>query len=198
MSTKTILQLTADASPTSDDLLATWNNATNVTQKVTIAQVLALGGGGTITASSADVFTNKSISGSTNTFSNIPISALTGGPLGIAFGGTGTASLPSGLLKGAGTGAITAATAGTDYYNPGGTDVALADGGTGSSTAAGARTNLGLVIGTNVQAWDADLDAIAALSTNGLVSRTGAGNCSHRYSPYRHYCGYNRHSDPDE
>lgn len=49
-------------------------------------------------------------------------------------------------------------------YAPGGTDVAVADGGTGASTASGARTNLGLAIGTNVQGYDADLTAFAALS----------------------------------
>jgi hypothetical protein len=47
-------------------------------------------------------------------------------------------------------------------YAPGGTDVAVADGGTGASTASGARTNLGLAIGTDVQAYDADIPTVSA------------------------------------
>lgn len=40
-------------------------------------------------------------------------------------------------------------------------DLPVTEGGTGASSASAARTNLGLVIGTNVQAWDADLDTWA-------------------------------------
>ena len=59
---------------------------------------------------------------------------------------------------------VTTGTIGTGTWAA--TDIAVAHGGTGSSTASGARTNLGVAIGSNVQAYDADLTAIAGLSNS--------------------------------
>lgn len=68
-------------------------------------------------------------------------------------GNTPTADLADSVTK-----------AGGYIYRAGGTDVPVTDGGTGASDASGARTNLGLVIGTNVQAYSAALGQIAGLS----------------------------------
>lgn len=82
---------------------------------------------------------------------------------------TASISLPIAINDG-GTGANTA---GGALVNLGGTSVGIAV--FNAASEAAARLAIGAVIGTDVQAYDADLAALAANSTNGLWARTGAG-----------------------
>lgn len=91
-------------------------------------------------------------------------------------------SLPSGVIVTTGENIL------PSQHNPALLDFAsdanaarpIVSGGTGAVTAPGARTNLGLVIGTNVQAYSANLQSLSGLTlaSDKLVYATGASTLS--------------------
>jgi hypothetical protein len=68
---------------------------------------------------------------------------------------------------------VTVGTIGTGTWQ--GSAVGVLYGGTGATTASGARTNLGVAIGSNVEAWSAVLDAVAGGTYTGAASITTLG-----------------------
>lgn len=81
-------------------------------------------------------------------------------------------TLPTGRLTGSYTGITGVGTISTGEWAA--NAIAVAYGGTGATNTTDARTNLGLTIGTNVQAYNLQLASVAALSTNGLLNRSAA------------------------
>lgn len=82
--------------------------------------------------------------------------------------GSGLAVLSSGILS--------TATNNSSNWDTAFTERHQWDGGATNLVAATGRTSLGLVIGTNVQAWDADLDTLASLTptTNNFIVSVGS------------------------
>ncbi len=173
----------------STDIIITGGTITGITD-ITIAD----GGTGASTPAAARFNLNVDIKGTDNStdvslaqvpsnYLSISGQVITSGVIPIELGGTASTSA-AGSRANLRLGSI-ATQDSTDISITGGkiidiTDLAVADGGTGASTAFDARTNLGVAIGYDVQAYDSEIAAVAGLTSaaNKGIQFTGSGTAA--------------------
>ena len=203
MANKKISELDSRASLSLSDLMAVGDPATGYLYKTTISDLKTLTGAGVvsfngrvgaivpteadynltqlgdviITSVTSGQFLRYNGSNFVNTglsASDIPDLSATYQPLDADL--TAIAALSStGILKRTGANTWSLLTDNTANWDTAYADRNKWDGGSTGLVAATGRTSLGLVIGTDVQAWDADLDAIAALTgTSGFLKKSAA------------------------
>lgn len=159
------------------------------------------GGGGNVTgpgsSTNGDIVTFNGASGTAIMDSGVNL--LAGSMTGLTSLST-TSLTTTNLTFGAGTGVLqnvagVVSTGNVSLTSQVSGVLPIANGGTNANTASGARTSLGLAIGTNVEAWSAQLDTLAGLTpTNGnVIVGNGASftigtaaNIADAYSPV-HY-----------
>ena len=127
-------------------------SATGTTITVAAEDSTASNKGVVIVAGGTDCTVTYSSGTATVAVDNLAASKITSGTMADARIAASSVTQHQGSITGTGTIA-----SGTWE----GTDVAVAHGGTGASSASDARTNLGVAIGSDVQAYDADLAALA-------------------------------------
>jgi hypothetical protein len=87
-------------------------------------------------------------------------------------------TLPTGRLTGQYTGITGVGTLSNGTWTA--NTISVSYGGTGATNALDARTNLGLVIGSNVQAYSVQLQSLADVASNGMLARSASNTITPR------------------